>query len=175
MDPQWNGDAQNASRVIVSDKDIAFMRIAIEEALKASEHGDVPVGAVVVRGGEVIGRAHNMREMLKSPLAHAELLAIDAAAKVVGDWRLSDATIYVTLEPCPMCAGAIIQARLKRVVFGAYDEKAGAAGSVINLFGLPCFNGIVAVVGGVLSDECSELLKRFFERLRHKCDKGSSG
>lgn len=142
------------------------MRLAIEEAKKAFERGEVPVGAIIVCDGKVIAKAHNMRESLKSPLAHAELLAMEAAANVLGDWRLNKATLYVTLEPCPMCAGAMIQARLGRLVFGAYDEKAGAAGSVIDLFGLSAFDGIVAVVGGVLSEECANLLRQFFEQRR---------
>ena len=149
-----------------SDEDVTFMLIALEEAKKAFEVGEVPVGAVAVRNGEVIARAHNMREHLKSPIAHAEMLAIEASAKVVGDWRLNDVTLYVTLEPCIMCAGAIIQARIKRVVFGAFDQKAGAAGSVINIFDMHPFEGTVAVVGGLLEEECATLLKRFFEERR---------
>ncbi|MFA4029704.1 MAG: hypothetical protein GDYSWBUE_000998 [Candidatus Fervidibacterota bacterium] len=153
-------------KAFASSEDVAFMRLAIEEAMKAFECGEVPVGAIVVCDGKVIAKAHNMRERLKSPLAHAEMLAMEAAASALGDWRLNGATLYVTLEPCPMCAGAMIQARLGRLVFGAYDERAGAAGSVINLFGLSAYDGIVAVVGGVLSEECANLLRRFFEQRR---------
>ncbi|MCS7253259.1 MAG: tRNA adenosine(34) deaminase TadA [Armatimonadota bacterium] len=165
MPSRRSGEAVS-SPIFVSNEDVAFMRLAIEEAMKAFESGEVPVGAIVVCGGKVVARAHNMRESLRSPLAHAEMLAIEAAAKATGDWRLNRATLYVTLEPCPMCAGAMIQARLGRLVFGAYDERAGAAGSVVNLFGLSPFDGIVAVVGGVLCEECAGLLRRFFEQRR---------
>lgn len=165
MAPQASSGTANFT-AFASSEDVAFMRLAIEEAKKAFERGEVPVGAVIVCDGKVIAKAHNMRESLKSPLAHAELLAMEAAANALGDWRLNKATLYVTLEPCPMCAGAMIQARLGRLVFGAYDEKAGAAGSVIDLFGLSAFDGIVAVVGGVLSEECANLLRQFFEQRR---------
>ena len=143
------------------------MRLAIAEAERAAEHGDVPIGAVVVRDGEVLARACNEREFASDPTAHAEVLALRAAAKAVGSWRLNDATMYVTLEPCPMCAGALVLARVARLVYGPPDPRAGAAFSLYNIVGDPRLNHEVAVTPGVLEDECAALLRSFFEGKRH--------
>lgn len=142
-----------------------FMKKAIEQATLAKEIGEVPVGAVIVRNGEVISCGYNRREIDKNATSHAELVAIDAACKVLGGWRLFDCELYVTLEPCPMCAGAIINSRIKRVVFGAYDSKAGAFGSVVDLNTL-AFNHKPVIVSGVLEKDCAKLLKSFFAKLR---------
>lgn len=141
------------------------MRLALAQAALAAAEGEVPIGAVVVRDGAVIAVGRNRRETGKSALAHAELEAIGAACRALGGWRLAGCALYVTLEPCPMCAGAIINARLDRVVYGAPDPKAGAAGSVIDLFACP-FNHRPAVVSGVLQAECADILRRFFKALR---------
>lgn len=146
-------------------RDEEFMRLALTLANKAKEAGEVPVGAVVVRGDEIIGRGYNRRESLCSVLQHAECAAIEDAAKTLGDWRLTDCTLYVTLEPCPMCAGAILNARIPRVVFGARDEGMGACASRINLFELG-FGFIPAMREGVLGEECAALLQEFFSALR---------
>jgi tRNA(adenine34) deaminase len=146
--------------------DERFMREALKEARRAADKGEVPVGAVIVRDGRIIGRGHNLRERLGDPTAHAELLAIREAVLAVGGWRLSDCTLYVTMEPCPMCAGAAIQARLQRLVYGAPDPKAGAAGSCIDLLALTCFNHRVAVTGGVCAESCAGIVQAFFRRLR---------
>jgi tRNA(adenine34) deaminase len=142
--------------------DEAFMRLAIAEAERALEHDDVPIGAVVVRDGEVIGAGRNERELDQDPTAHAEILALRAAARAVGHWRVLDSTLYVTLEPCAMCAGAIVLARVPRVVFGTVDPKAGAAGSVLDVLGEPRLNHRPEVVGGVLAEPCAALLREFF-------------
>ncbi|MBC8536300.1 nucleoside deaminase [Clostridiales bacterium BX7] len=142
-----------------------FMKQAINKAGQALATGDVPIGAVVVRDGEIIAAACNEKERCGDALRHAELLALERAAAAIGDWRLSDCTLYVTLEPCPMCAGAIINARVGALVYGAADEKAGACGSVCNLFAMP-LNHAPAVTRGVRERECAELLERFFETLR---------
>lgn len=149
----------------MTDREI--MRLALEQAGLAAGMGEVPVGAVVCRGGEVIAAAHNRRETEKNALAHAELLAIDAACRKLGGWRLHECELYVTLEPCPMCSGAIVNARIRRVVFGARDSKAGCFGSVADFAGLP-FNHRPEVEGGVLEGECAEILRLFFCRLRGK-------
>lgn len=148
-------------------EDEKWMRLALEEAAHAGEEKEVPVGAVMVREGTVLSMGRNRRETGRNALAHAELEAIDAACTVLGSWRLSGCTLYVTLEPCPMCAGAIINARVDRVVFGAYDQKAGSAGSVIDLFACP-FNHRPSIEGGVLAEECGTLLHTFFTGLRHR-------
>ncbi len=143
-----------------------FMREALAEAHLALASGEVPIGAVVVHNGEVIGRGHNRRETQNDPTAHAEMLAIQDAARHLGRWRLTNATIYVTLEPCPMCAGAIVNSRLERLVFGAYDPKAGAVTSLMNLVQDRRLNHFVEVYDGICQRECAELLQRFFQELR---------
>ncbi|HOA15934.1 MAG TPA: tRNA adenosine(34) deaminase TadA [Bacillota bacterium] len=139
-----------------------FMAIAIEEAKIALQEGEIPVGACVVQDGEVIAKSHNMRESYSDPTAHAEMLAIREASMRLGRWRLSDCTLYVTLEPCAMCAGAVIQARVGKLVFGAFDEKAGAVGSLYDIPRDFRLNHFVEVVAGIMSEETSELMKGFF-------------
>lgn len=148
------------------DEHERFMAAALEEARAADARDEVPVGAVVVRGGRIIGRGHNQRETLADPTAHAEMLAITAAAGAMGDWRLTDCTLYVTLEPCPMCAGAIVLARLMRVVYGVDDPKFGACGSLYTIPTDPRTNHQVELVSGVCADACSQLLRDFFRRQR---------
>ncbi len=143
------------------------MRCAIAEAVKALEKGEVPVGAVIVHRGRVIARGHNSRETLRDPTAHAEMIAIREASRILGRWRLTDAELYVTLEPCPMCAGAIISARLRTVVFGALDPKAGAAGSVLDLLADSRFNSRPHVYDAVMWRECRALLHSFFAKRRN--------
>lgn len=150
------------------DQDIYFMQLAIEEAKKAEAIQEVPIGAVIVLNGEVISAAHNLRETEQRSIAHAELLAIDEACKKLGTWRLEDATLYVTLEPCPMCAGGIVLSRVKRVVYGAGDPKGGCAGTLMNLLTDERFNHQCEVVAGVLEEECGTLLTNFFRELRKK-------
>ncbi|MDR3314834.1 MAG: nucleoside deaminase [Oscillospiraceae bacterium] len=145
--------------------DAVFLQHALELARKAAAAGETPVGAVVVRRGEIVGEGRNRREQGKNALLHAEMEAIDAACKRLGGWRLWECDLYVTLEPCPMCAGAIINARIRRVIFGARDPKAGCAGSVIDLFALP-FNHRPTVTGGCLEAECAAELTAFFQNLR---------
>ena len=145
--------------------DETFMRQAICLAEEAAGQGEVPVGAVVVRNGEIVGSGKNRRETDKTAISHAETDAIDDACRRLGGWRLWDCTLYVTLEPCPMCAGAILNARARRVVFGAYDPKAGSLCSVQRMFDLP-YNHKPEIVGGVLGEECSELLRSFFAAMR---------
>ena len=148
-------------------EDEAFMREALRLAEKAAAAGDVPVGAVIVKDGNIIARGCNQREAGQSATAHAELSAIEAACRATGSWRLHGCTLYVTLEPCPMCAGAIINARLDRVVYGAKDDKAGACGSVVNLFEMG-FNHRPILKSGILEEECGTVLSRFFAALRSK-------
>ena len=145
--------------------DFELMGAALEEARKAAALGEVPVGAVVAKDGEIISAAHNTRETEKNALHHAELLAIDAACKKLGGWRLWQCELFVTLEPCPMCSGGIINSRIRRVVYGAADTKAGCCGSVTDLFALP-YNHRPACEGGVLEEECAQLLRDFFRALR---------
>lgn len=147
--------------------DEIYMSKALELAEIAASQEEVPVGAVVVKNstGEIIGRGFNRREYGKSPLTHAEIIAIDQASRKLGGWRLIDCTLYVTLEPCPMCAGAVINSRIGRVVFGAADKKAGSCGSVVDLFELP-YNHKPQLVGGVLEDSCGKILSDFFKNLR---------
>jgi tRNA(adenine34) deaminase len=142
------------------------MEIALEEARRAEAHGDVPIGAAIFRGGELLSRAGNERELRRDPTAHAEVLAIRAAAAELGGWRLPGTTLYVTLEPCAMCAGAIVLARIPTVVFGAPDPKAGAAGSVLNILAEPAFNHRPEVMEGVRAEECAALLRAFFAARR---------
>ncbi len=144
----------------------AFMQEALAEAYLALAQGEVPIGAVVVLDGKIIGRGHNLRETRNDPTAHAEILAIQEAAKYSKRWRLTNATLYVTLEPCPMCAGAIVNARLQRLVFGAYDPKAGAVTSLMNLVQDKRLNHFVEVYDGICQRECAELLQVFFQELR---------
>jgi tRNA(adenine34) deaminase len=143
-----------------------YMQQALAEAQSAQAIDEVPVGAVIEREGRVLAAAHNERERLRDPTAHAEMIALTQAAAAVGSWRLDDCTLYVTLEPCPMCAGAILQARLKRLVYGADDPKAGAVRSLYQLLHDPRLNHQVEVIGGVLADECGQLLTDFFARKR---------
>lgn len=143
-----------------------FMREALAEAEKAFALEEVPVGAVIVKNGEIIGRGHNLRETMKMATAHAELLAIEEACNRLQGWRLFDCELYVTLEPCPMCAGALVNARLDRVVFGAYDHKRGACGSIYNLAQDDKLNHRLDVVGGVCEEECVALLQQFFKKRR---------
>jgi tRNA(adenine34) deaminase len=143
-------------------RDEYFMRLALRGAQRAPEHEDVPIGAVIVQEGEVIAAARNERELRQDPTAHAELLALREAAARLGSWRVLDAVLYVTLEPCAMCAGAIVLARVPRVVFGAWDPKAGAGGSVLDVLAEPRLNHRPEVAGGLLADDCAALLAGFF-------------
>ena len=145
-----------------SGDDERFMRLALREAERCAEHGDVPIGAVVVRDGEMIGSAGNERELRGDPTAHAEVLALREAATAIGGWRIADSVLYVTLEPCAMCAGAIVLARVPRVVFGAPDPKAGAAGSVLDVLAEPSFNHRPRVESGLFADISAALLRDFF-------------
>ncbi len=148
--------------------DVFFMKQAIIEAQKAKALGEIPVGAVVVCGNEIVSSAYNLRETNKNALCHAEISAINAACKKLGKWRLDNCIIYVTLEPCPMCAGAILQAKLKKCVFGAYEPKFGAVGSVFNLFYDFKYNHNVLFTGGVLEKDCKKLMSDFFESKRER-------
>ena len=148
-------------------KDQIFMERALELAREAAEEGEVPVGAVVVRNGIIVGEGRNRREQGKNALAHAEIEAINSACRKLGGWRLWECDLFVTLEPCPMCAGAIINARIKRVVFGAFDEKAGSCGSVLNLFAYP-YNHKPSLESGLLHEDCAALLRSFFVQLRSR-------
>jgi tRNA(adenine34) deaminase len=147
-------------------RDEYYMRLALREAHHALEHDDVPIGAVAVRAGEVVAAAHNEREVRQDPTAHAELLALRQAARAVGSWRVLDTVVYVTLEPCAMCAGALVLARVARVVYGTADPKAGAAGSVLDVLGEPRLNHRPEVAGGLLAGECGALLSEFFASRR---------
>ncbi len=160
---------------MTKEKDIhlRFMREAIREGRKAMTHADVPVGAVVVVNGKIIGRGHNQVELLKDPTAHAEMIAITAAAATIGEKWLTEATMYVTVEPCSMCAGASVLARLKRVVYGVPDIKTGAHSSLFNLMNDPRLNHQIEVISGVARDECAALMLEFFEQLRQKNESDS--
>ncbi len=147
-------------------RDDYFMRLALREAERALEHEDVPIGAVLVREGEILSSAHNERELRQDPTAHAEVIALREAARAAGSWRLLDSVLYVTLEPCAMCAGAIVLARIPRVVFAAWDPKAGACGSVMDVLGEPRLNHRPAVAGGLLAAEGGELISSFFASRR---------
>jgi tRNA(adenine34) deaminase len=147
-------------------RDEYFMRLALREASRALEHDDVPIGAVIVREGEVIGLGHNEREVRVDPTAHAEMIALRESAHSLGSWRVLDSVMYITLEPCAMCAGAIVLARVPRVVFGATDPKAGAAGSVLDVLAQPQLNHRPQVERGLLAGECAELLQHFFASRR---------
>lgn len=152
----------------IEPQDEFFMREAIKEARKAQEIDEVPIGAVLVINGKIISRAHNLRETDQNAIAHAELLAIDKACRQTGSWRLDNSTLYVTLEPCPMCAGAIILSRINRVVYGAGDPKGGCAGTLMNLLQDERFNHQCEVTKGVLEKECGQLLSDFFRSLRER-------
>ena len=154
--------------IIDLESDHYFMGEALRQAAKAYAAEEVPVGAVLVRAGRIIARGFNQVELLKDATAHAEMLTITAAEGAVGDWRLTDCTLYVTKEPCPMCAGAVVHVRLARVVFGAADPKGGAAGSLVNLLQMPTLNHRCAITGGVREEECRALLKSFFQAQRAK-------
>jgi len=144
----------------------SFVQMALEEARAAFDEDEVPIGAVIAQGGQVVARAHNQREQLRDPTAHAEMIAITQAAAALGSWRLEDCALYVTLEPCPMCAGAIVQARIPLVVYGAADPKAGAVHSLYRLLDDPRLNHRAEVVSGVLGEACGQILSRFFQRQR---------
>ena len=146
--------------------DEKYMKAAIAQAKKASAIDEVPIGCVIVYDGKIIGRGYNRRNTDKSTLCHAEITAIKKASKYIGDWRLEGCTLYVTLEPCQMCSGAIIQARIDRVVMGSMNPKAGCGGSLLNILQMDCFNHQAEVERGVLNEECSEILTRFFKELR---------
>lgn len=157
------------STLIVNEQEHNYwMRQAIKEAEKAEELGEVPIGAVIVKDEKIIARAHNLREKLHSATAHAELLAIQEACKTLEAWRLEECTLYVTLEPCPMCAGAIVQSRIPTVVYGAADPKAGCAGTLMNLLEESRFNHRSTVIRGCLEEECALQLTTFFQKLRAK-------
>ena len=145
-----------------------YMRAALVQAEKALALGEVPIGCVIVRGDQIVGRGYNRRNTRKTTLAHAELIAIDRASRKLGDWRLEGCTMYVTLEPCQMCAGALVQSRIDRVVIGTMNPKAGCAGSVLNILEMPEWNHQVEVETGVLQPECQEILQRFFRQLRQR-------
>ena len=143
-----------------------YMEMALKQATIAFETDEIPIGAVVVKNGTIIGRGFNQRETLKDPTAHAEMIAITAAANTIGDWRLNGSVLYVTKEPCPMCAGAIVNSRLKMVVFGCYDEQEGCCGSLYQICGDPRFGIKVAVKGGILEEKCRSLIQDFFQLKR---------
>ncbi|MGI9113458.1 MAG: tRNA-specific adenosine deaminase [Chthoniobacterales bacterium] len=147
---------------LLAQDDRALMREALRLAAKAAAAGEVPVGALIAKDGRIIGRGYNQVEMLKDATAHAEMIAITQASATLGDWRLTDCELFATKEPCPMCAGAIVHARLRRVIFGCADPHAGAAGSMINLLQMPSLNHRCDVATGLLADECAELLQQFF-------------
>ncbi|MCM3734211.1 tRNA adenosine(34) deaminase TadA [Fictibacillus nanhaiensis] len=150
------------------EKDNYYMELALKEAKKAAEIGEVPIGAVLVKDEKILARAHNLREVEQRAIAHAELLAIDEACKETGAWRLEGTTLYVTLEPCPMCAGAIVLSRVKRVVYGAADPKGGCAGTLMNLLQEDRFNHQCEVISGVKEEACREILSTFFKTLRDR-------
>ena len=151
---------------VIKSVEEKYMKEALKQAKKAYALGEVPIGCVIVHEGKIIGRGYNSRNTDKNTLAHAEITAINKASKVIGDWRLEECTLYVTLEPCQMCAGAIVQARIPEVVMGCMNPKAGCAGSILNILEMPQFNHQVKVTRGILEAECSQMLKTFFEELR---------
>lgn len=152
----------------IEKKDYEFMEEAIKQAKRAIKIKEVPIGCVIVQNGTIIARGYNKRNIKKNTLAHAELIAIHKASKVTGDWRLEDCTMYVTLEPCQMCAGAIVQSRMKRVVIGSMNPKAGCAGSVLNLLNMDTFNHQVEIKQGIMEKECTNILQSFFKGLREE-------
>ena len=151
---------------VIKSVEEKYMKEALKQAKKAYALGEVPIGCVIVHEGKIIGRGYNRRNTDKNTLAHAEITAINKASKVIGDWRLEECTLYVTLEPCQMCAGAIVQARIPEVVMGCMNPKAGCAGSILNILEMPKFNHQVKVTRGILEADCSQMLKTFFEELR---------
>jgi tRNA(adenine34) deaminase len=159
--------------ILNADQDERFMGIALREAAAAEEAGDVPIGAVIVVDGQIIGKAHNQREVLQDPTAHAEMIALTQAAEKMGSWRLDGCTIYVTLEPCPMCAGALVLGRVARLVYGSDDPKAGACGSLYDIVRDARLNHRLEVKKGVLAQECGGILSEFFRRRR--AENGSGG
>lgn len=161
-------EARQQALIIKQKTDEKFMKQALLQAKKAKELGEVPIGCVIVQDGKVIGRGYNRRNTDKSTLSHAEITAIRKASKKLNDWRLEECTLYVTLEPCQMCAGAIVQARVKEVAIGAMNPKAGCAGSILNLFTMKQFNHQVQTTYGVCEEECSQILKQFFAGLRKR-------
>lgn len=161
-------EARRQAIILKQKTDEKFMKQALLQAKKAKELGEVPIGCVIVQDGKVIGRGYNRRNTDKSTLSHAEITAIRKASKKLNDWRLEECTLYVTLEPCQMCAGAIVQARVKEVVIGAMNPKAGCAGSILNLFTMKQFNHQVQTTYGVCEAECSQILKQFFAGLRKR-------
>ena len=161
-------EARQQALILKQKTDEKFMKQALLQAKKAKELGEVPIGCVIVQDGKVIGRGYNRRNTDKSTLSHAEITAIRKASKKLNDWRLENCTLYVTLEPCQMCAGAIVQARVKEVVIGAMNPKAGCAGSILNLFTMKQFNHQVQTTYGVCEAECSQILKQFFAGLRKR-------
>ncbi len=163
-------EAQEAAKIQLKT-DEKFMRHALKQAVKAAELGEVPIGCVIVYEGKIIGRGYNRRNTDKSTFSHAEIKAMKKAGKVIGDWRLEGCTMYVTLEPCQMCAGAIVQARIPRVVMGCMNPKAGCAGSIVNILQMKEFNHQVEVTKDILHDECSRVLTDFFVRLREQKNK----
>ncbi|MFD1738822.1 tRNA adenosine(34) deaminase TadA [Bacillus salitolerans] len=153
----------------MTDKtDQYFMKLALEQAKKAASIGEVPIGAIIVKDGKVIASAYNLRETEQRSIAHAEMLAIDHACKQLGTWRLENTTLYVTLEPCPMCSGGIVLSRIPRVVYGASDPKGGCAGTIMNLLQEDRFNHQSSITKGVLEEECGKVLSEFFQKLRNK-------
>ena len=165
MEYRFDDEPQPPSASKIDER---YMQEALNEAGRASDEGEVPVGAVIVHDGRIIARAHNQREILRDPTAHAEMIAITQAAAALENWRLMDADIYVTLEPCPMCAGALVVARVRRLIYGADDPKAGACGTVLNVLDTPELNHRVAVTAGVLSQECGQTLSDFFRARREE-------
>ena len=143
-----------------------FMKQAYNEALKSYNIGEVPIGCVIVHNNEIISKGHNRRNIEKNTLKHAEIIAIDKACNIINDWRLENCTLFVTVEPCPMCAGAILQARIHTVVFGAKNVKAGCCGSILNILNNNSFNHTVKIIDGILLEDCSNLMKKFFKNLR---------
>ena len=168
-------EARQQALIIKQKTDEKFMKQALLQAKKAKELGEVPIGCVIVQDGKVIGRGYNRRNTDKSTLSHAEITAIRKASKKLNDWRLEECTLYVTLEPCQMCAGAIVQARVKEVVIGAMNPKAGCAGSILNLFTMKQFNHQVQTTYGVCEAECSQILKQFFAGLRKRLHETDGG
>lgn len=148
------------------EQDEIYMQQALLEAQKAFDKGEVPIGAVIVKNSEIIARGHNLRNTQRNPLYHAEIDVIYQVAQIIGDWRLEDCSLYVTVEPCPMCAGAIVQARIPRVVFGTRSAKAGCAGSILNILNEPKFNHQVEILEGIMQQQCADILSKFFQKFR---------